>query len=178
MVFSSLTVHLLRRLCWSASWIFVLLILLGGTGMLLSELDRSAFAVTPRAFFWVFIGGLPGLMVFLLPISAFVALAFWGSSFRADRSWLALRVSGRGGRFLLRGVGCFAMIFALVTLVVGLSLREAGDTLRTNALWEGATPIAGKAVSIDGISLLPLASPASELDGGVVVGLQSQPAIG
>jgi len=178
MVFSSLTVHLFRRLCWSASWIFLLLIVLGGTGMLLSELERSAFSVTPNAFFWIFLGGLPGLIHHLLPVSAFVALAAWGSTFRKERGWLALRVSGRGGRFLLRGVGVFAMLFALATLLVGLCLRDAGDALRADALWEGATPVAGKAVSLDGFSLLPLANTRAEQVDGVVFELQSPPAIG
>ena len=178
MVFSSLTVHLLRRLCWSATWIFVLLVVLGGAGMLLSELERSAFSVTPKAFLWVFLGGLPGLVHYLLPISALVALLMWGSSFRESRGWLALRISGRGGRYLLRGVGVFAMLFALMTLVVGLCFRDAGTTLRANALWEGATPVAGKTVALEEIRFLPLGTGSSMQGEGVAFELHSPPSIG
>ena len=152
---SELTAQVFRRLFVHGLWIFLLLCVLGGLGGLASELSRSPFSLSLSATSLVFLGGLPELAFFLLPVSGLVALLWWGGAFRESRGWLALRIGGSGGRALLPAVGFFALLIAVCTLLTGSFLTEDGAGLRARALWEGAQPRAGEAVVLEEIMLLP-----------------------
>jgi hypothetical protein len=143
------------RLFARVSLVFAVLILFGGLGSLLSTLSRSPFSLDAQGVGGVFVGALPRLAVPLLPLSALVALLWWGGELLGTRSWLGWRTAGHGGRSFLAPVGAFAVSVALVTGLFASLFVERGDSLRDRALWEGATPRAGLAVQLDDLMLLP-----------------------
>jgi lipopolysaccharide export LptBFGC system permease protein LptF len=94
----------------------------------------------------VVVGLLPGILVWILPVSAGVGLIYGLGRLRRQ-GWRAMQAAGVGGRQIALGLLPALAGLALVTAIVGTWLQPLGAELARASLLQ-AHPMAGRPVSV------------------------------
>ncbi len=117
--------------------------LVGGLGL---ELHKAPLLPSAAGVLGVVVGLLPGILVWILPVSTGVGLIYGLGRFRRQ-GWRALQAAGVGGRQI--GLGLLPALagVALVTAIVGTWLQPQGIELARSSLLR-ASPVAGRPVSL------------------------------
>jgi ABC-type antimicrobial peptide transport system permease subunit len=116
----------LRKAAMTATGLAVLIVLLGVVGLVSSSIQRRAKEMAIRKVVGASVPGIVGLFLKeYLPVLLIAGVAASGPAFWIMHSWLddyATRISLTAAPFLI-ALGCLALL--IVTLIVGLTLREA-----------------------------------------------------
>ena len=160
--------------------LLLLLVLLGGLGGLVAlngELTRASVSMSLARSLQLFMVGLPGVLVQLLPLCGVLALIGFGATHRSSQSWMAQRLAGRGGRALLVPVGIYAAIVAIGMGVLGGSFLHRMNSLSKELVVEHARVVPGQAMILGEVEIMASAGTLVEMQ-DVVVSTPNPPMIG